>query len=96
MVKDNDFKIAFGSILCLRGLRFLAMKFQRMVRLICLSVSLSGAKGRRGKKGQQGYFVPQAPIIVNANMGHTCKCQGRGIRRGISLNAKEGRGGDNC
>lgn len=63
---------------------------------LSVCVSLSGAKGRRGKKGQQGYFVPQAPIIVNAKMGHTCKCQGRGIRRGISLNAKEGRGGDNC
>ena len=38
MVKDNVYKIAFGSILCLRGLQFLAMKFQRMVRLTCLSV----------------------------------------------------------
>lgn len=72
-----------------------------MVRLTCLSVSLSGAKGRRGKKGQKGYFVPQAPIIVNANMGHTCKCQGRGDKErnkfkceggegGITVNTKEG------
>lgn len=54
------------------------MKFQRMVRLTCLSVSLSGAKGRRGKKGQQGYFVPQAPIIVNANMGTLVNAKGGG------------------
>lgn len=45
---------------------------------LSVCVSLSGAKGRRGKKGQQGYFVPQAPIIVNANMGTLVNAKGGG------------------
>lgn len=60
---------------------------------LSVCVSLSGARGRRGKKGQQGYFVPQAPIIVNANMGHTCKCQGRGDKERNKFKCEGGEGG---